>query len=466
MSKFFGDRAFYKRVLTITLPIILQNLVTSFVSLLDNIMVGRLGTEAMSGVSIANQLNFVFNLAIFGAFSGIGIFTAQFFGAKDKEGVRYTMRAKFVVSFTLLVLYLALAVWKGRALISLFLTGGDAPELVEKTLSFGHSYLLVSLLGMVPFTISQIYASTVRESGETRLPMIASIIAVFVNLVFNYILIFGKLGAPALGVAGAAAATVIARVVEMSIVVVSMHRRKVRFDFLSGLYKSLYIPKNLILQMLRRGTPLLINEFLWSLSMTAITQSYSTRGLTAVAANSIANTVFNIFSQAYFAMGSAIAIMVGQLLGAGKEEEAVDTDRKVIVLAVVMSLGLGIIAFFLAPLFPQIYNTTEEVRETATRLLRICCMMMPLYAFVHSCYFTIRSGGKTVVTFFFDCVYMWAVAYPVSFILSRYTSLDMPTLYLCVELMNLIKAAVGYILVRKRIWVNNLVKDLSREGAS
>ena len=457
--RLIGDRAFYKKVFTVTVPIMIQNLITSFVSLLDNIMVGQVGTESMSGVAIANQVMFVFNLTIFGALSGIGIFTAQFFGAKDEEGVRHTFRAKWYICLIMLALFLALALTKGEMLISLFLQAGDDAAKVSLTLSEGMKYLRIMLIGLLPFCISQVYSSTLREAGETRMPMIASVTAVLVNLCLNYVLIFGHFGAPKLGVAGAAVATVIARFVEFTINMTAAHRNKERFAFIIGAYRSFYIPRDLVKKMVQRGLPLLLNELLWAFAMSAIQQSYSTRGLNAVAAMNINSTVSNLFSQAYFAMGSAVAILVGQLLGAEKYEEAKETDYRLIVFTFSLSVLVGALAALLAPLFPQLYNTSDEVRSLATNLLRVTACFMPITSLVHCSYFTLRSGGKTVITFFFDSFYQIVLLYPLSFVLSRYTSLDMTKLYIFMCSVDIIKVAVGLFLVKKGVWINNLVVD-------
>ena len=455
--RLIGNKAFYRMVFKVTIPIIIQNLITSFVSLLDNIMVGQVGTESMSGVAIANQLMFIFNLAIFGAFSGIGIFTAQFFGAGDEEGVRHTFRAKWYICLILLGLFIILALTKGQFLIGLFLQAGDDPAKVQLTLKEGMRYLRVMVIGLLPFCLSQVYSSTLREAGETRLPMIAGVVAVFVNLCFNYILIFGHFGAPALGVAGAAIATVLARFVEMFINVAAAHRNQERFSFIRGAYSSLRVPGDLLKKMILRGTPLLLNEFLWAVAMSAVQQSYSTRGLNAVAAMNIASTVSNLFAQAYFAMGSAVAIIVGQLLGAGKFDEARETDYQLITFSLMMSTVVAVAAALFAPLFPQLYNTTEEVRALATNILRIMALFMPVMSIVHCSYFTMRSGGKTVLTFFFDSFYMMVLVFPLSFVLSRFTSMNMEALYFSMCCLDLVKAIVGLILVRKGIWINNLV---------
>ena len=290
-----GDRAFYRRVLTVMLPVLIQNVITNFVSLLDNLMVGQIGTEPMSGVAIVNQLLFVFNLCLFGGMAGPGIFTAQYFGRGDAEGVRHTFRAKLWVGLGAWGVFSLVFLLRGEALVSLFLhEGGEALNLAL-TMDSARSYLHVMLLQMPLFALQQVYASTLRETGETVLPMRAGIIAVFVNLIFNYILIFGKLGAPALGVTGAAVATLISRMVELGIICFWTRKHRARFPFLEGVWRSLRVPGALLKTIAVTGTPLLLNEFLWSAGMTALNQSYSLRGLEVVSAMNISMTASNLF---------------------------------------------------------------------------------------------------------------------------------------------------------------------------
>lgn len=457
IRSYIGDRAFYRKLFSVLIPILIQNLITNFVSLLDNIMVGQVGTEPMSGVAIVNQLLFVFNLCIFGGLAGAGIFTAQYYGKGDNEGVKNTFRAKLYIALLAVVLFTAAFVLKGDALIRLFLHEGKEQLDLAATLGFGRAYLRVMLLQMPLFALCQVYSGTLRETGETLLPMKAGIIAVFVNLIFNYILIFGKLGLPALGVVGAAVATVIARVVECAIVLCWTHRHSARCGFVVGLYRSLRVPAPLAKRMLRLGLPLLVNEFLWSGGMTTLNQCYSLRGLEVISALNISSTISNLFFCAFIAMGIAISILIGQLLGAGELERAVDEDRKLIAFSVVLSLLVGGIMAAVAPLVPQIYNTTDSVKALACDLLLVGAAMMPINAFTNACYFTLRSGGKTIITFIFDSAFLWVIAVPAAFVLSRFTPMPILPMYITVSLLDLIKCAVGYYLVKRRKWVNNIV---------
>lgn len=261
-KKFIGDKAFYKMVLAIAIPIMIQNGITNFVSLLDNIMIGRIGTEQMSGAAIVNQLLFVYNLCLFGGVSGAGIFTAQYAGQKDHEGVRQTFRYKLWLVIILTIITVLLLISSGEALIGMYLKGEGSAAALEATSRYGMQYLWIMLIGLPPFMISQVYSSTLRECGETVPPMKAGVTAVLVNLVFNYLLIYGKFGFPELGVRGAAIATVISRYVEVAIVIVWTHTHTDRMPFAKGLYSTLKVPASLTKKILIKGTPLLLNETL------------------------------------------------------------------------------------------------------------------------------------------------------------------------------------------------------------
>ena len=452
-------------VLTIAVPIMVQNGITNFVSLLNNIMVGMVGTEQMTGVAIVNQLMFVFNISIFGIISGAGIFGAQFFGSGKHEGVRHTFRFKIICCGILTLAAAAVFYFFGNQLISIYLGGEGNKAEAAAVLSYGRRYMLVMLIGMLPFGLEQVYTSTLRECGETVVPMKAGIVAVLVNLILNFILIFGRFGAPELGVMGAGTATAVARFVEAGIVVSWTHRHKKKNPFIVGAYKSLYIPGNLVGKILTKGTPLMVNEALWAAGVATLMQCYSVRGLVAVAGLNISSTIGNVFNVVYMAMGSAVAIIVGQLLGAGKMEEARDTDTKLIAFSVTSGVMVGIVLAVLAPFFPMIYNTTDEVKGLAVQFIQVLALYMPLNAFMNVSYFTLRSGGKTVVTFLFDSVFMWVASIPVAYTLSRFTELPIVPLYLICQMVDIIKCIIGFVLVKKGVWIQNIVLGQENQEA-
>ncbi len=452
------DKNLFKSVLMIALPIMVQNGFTNFVNLLDNIMVGRLGTEPMSGVAIVNEILFVYNLCIFGGLSGAGIFTAQYFGKQDDEGVANTFRFKIVLGFIITVLAFVIFSVFGETLISYYLNeSNDGGDLVA-ALSYGKSYLSVMLIGLPGFVLVQAYASTLRECGQTMVPMKAGVTAVIVNLVLNYILIYGKLGFPALGVTGAAIATVISRYVEAMIVIVWTHRHTESQGFAKGLYRTLRVPASLVSIILKKGLILLLNEAMWSMGVTLVTQCYSMRGLNAVAGVNIANTLNNLFKVVFLAFGTSVGIMMGRLLGAGRLEEARETDRKIMMFSVVISSFVGLLMISISWLFPRLYNTSDSARSLATSLIIAYAVFMPIDAFKNATYFTLRSGGRTFITFLFDGFSEISVNFPIAFILSRFTSIGVLWIFVGVHLGGLIKVIVGTILVRKGVWLRTLVE--------
>ena len=452
-----GDRAFYVMVLSILVPIVIQNAITNFVNLLDNIMVGQVGTEQMSGVSIVNQLIFVFNLCVFGGISGAGIFSAQFYGANNQEGVRCCFRYKLYLCLLLIAVATTIFLARGEFLITRFLHDEADAGRVAVTLGHALDYLHVMLWGIPAFALTQVYASTLRECGETKLPMVAGIVAVFVNLTFNYLLIFGHLGLPRLGVRGAAIATVISRFVELIIVVFCTHANTERYRFAKGVYASLRVPRALARDITLKGMPLLVNESLWSMGMTMLVQCYSIRGLDVVAALNISSTVSNLFSVSILSMGSATAIIVGQSLGANDMAGAKRQAWKLIAFSLFISVGTLMVMLVVAPLIPRVYQTSEAVRHLATRFLRIYALCLPLISFCNSAYFILRSGGKTLITFMFDSCYTWLISVPVAWCLVHLTGLPVTTIYLLVQLADVIKCAFGYTLLRKGVWMNNIV---------
>lgn len=456
-KKFIGDRDFYRRVLRIAVPIMVQTGITNFVSLLDNIMVGRTGTEQMSGVAIVNQLLFVFYLCVFGGLAGAGIFTAQFFGAKNDEGVRSTFRYKIWLGGILTAGAIIVFTCFGDRLVQLYLNGSNDGGDLEAALGYAMDYMKIILTGLPAFTAVQIYSNTLRECGETVVPMRAGIVAVAVNLVFNYLFIYGHLFFPALGVRGAAAATVLSRFCEMAIVVIWAHTHKKECPYMKGVFRTLGVPWETVKKLFVTGLPLLINEALWSAGMAMLAQCYSTRGLNVVAGNNISGTVSNVFNVVFFAMGDAIAIIVGHSLGAGRLRRAKDEATKIITFSVFIATCVGIVIFATSPLFPMIYNTNAEAKRIATHFLMAQAVFTPQIGLLHATYFTLRSGGKTFVTFLFDSFFMWVVSVPLAYVLSRYTGLYVIWIFAFLQMSEWIKCAIGIILVKKGIWINNIV---------
>ena len=458
-KKFIGSKEFYRGVLAITIPMIIQNSISNFVNLLDNIMVGSLGTEQMSGVAIVNQFTFVFTLLVFGAVSGAGIFTAQFHGNGDKENVRNTFRAKLLINLVVSIVGVTVFLAFQETFISMFLHESESSGDLELTMECGKEYLKWIVIGLVPFAFSQAYASTLRETGNTVIPMAASISAVVTNLVFNALLIYGIWFFPELGVAGAAIATTISRFVELAILVIYSHTHEGECYFVKGAFKNFRIPKDLMANIAAKGFPIMANEFLWSLSITIRNQCYATRGLDVVAVVNIAFTIINLMNVVFLSLGSSIAIIVGNQLGAGKIEEAKDSAYKMIAFSIFAASCMSILQIAISPFFPLIYETSDSVRDIATFIIIVSACASPFNAFSHACYFTLRSGGKAAATFIFDSGYAWALVIPAAFLISRLTDWSFQVIFITVLLIEALKCIMGVIMVKGESWARQLTVE-------
>jgi len=460
LKRYFGDSAFNRRVVAVALPIIIQNAITNFVSLLDNIMVGQVGTAQMSGASIVNNLIFVFNLCIIGGCAGAGIFVAQYHGSGDNTSIRYIFRYKFLLGLLLGILGTVFFYFACDPMIGLYLKGEGDPAEAVSILSHGRDYLMVMIWGLLPFALSTAYSSTLRECGQTIVPMLAGVAAVVVNLIFNYILIFGHFGAPAMGVTGAAIATVLSRYIELAIIVIWSHTHTKKVPFLQGVFRSLYIPLELAKRVTVKGMPMLLNETLWSAGEATITQLYSTRSLDVVPAVNITSTIFNLSSVVVMSMGVAVGIIMGQLQGSGTSKEKLwEANHKLTGMTVTAGVVFGLVLAAIAKPFPMIYNTTDAVRNLSMIMILICGVFLPFVGYVHSIYFTMRSGGKTWITFFFDGGYSWLFIIPIAALLCYVFDATILTVYIfCRGIAYLVKCVLGYFILKRGTWIHNLTE--------
>jgi putative MATE family efflux protein len=456
LKKFIGNKQFYKNILTVCLPIVLSQLITQFVSLLDNLMVGQLSPAEYNGVAIANQFLFVFMLAIYGALAGPGIFSTQYHGAKNEKGIRECVRYKWAISFIILIISILIFVLFDDQLINLFISTNDTTNInPEDILNHSKTYLQIMLIGLVPFVLTEIYSSHLREAKHTIVPMISNITAVFVNLVLNYILIFGNLGAPALGIKGAAIATVISRFIACLIVVLYAHLSK-KYTFVNAIFKRFFPKKETIVYVFKNSYILLINEIMWSLGMTLLNYCFSKSGNEAYTAVNITSTFSNLFGLVGTSVGTGMAVLLGQQLGSKKFVEAKEDSYRYISFALFIGIVVGTLMFILRNTVPQLYDFDHSIIKMAETLIMISAFMVPIRVYSITCYFIIRSGGKVFITFLFDSVFTIVIRLGITFIFVLTTNVSIYYIYLISELLEVIKIVVGTVLVNKGIWLNNL----------
>ena len=457
--KKFWDPKFFAVVLSIAVPIMVQNAVTNFVALLDNIMIGQLGTEQMSGVSIINQLLFVFNLTLFGAVSGSGIFTSQFHGSANQEGICQTFRYKLLLAAIIFLASIGIFHFFDTQLIGAWLHQSESEGDLAMTMASARDYLRIMLWGLLFYAIKDVYASTLRETGQAVLPMIAGLVAVVVNLGLNYLLIFGKLGCPPLGIRGGAIATVASRVVECVIVVLWTHLNPKKNPYISGVYRSVYIQPQLAKEITCKGMPLMFNELLWAAAIATLSRCYAQRGLDVVAGYNIASAVVELAAVVYMAIGNGTAIVLGQILGSGKKAQARSSVPKLVFLAGTICAGVGLVQVGLSGVIPLLYQTTDQIRGIASTFIILYGCFQPIYAISTVEYFTLRSGGQILITFLFDSIFCWVVVVPTAALLIWGTALPATSVYLVVQFTELLKAVLGFFYVKRGSWLHNLVQN-------
>ncbi|MCV2232091.1 MATE family efflux transporter [Acholeplasma manati] len=456
LKKLIGSKTFYKEVLGIVLPIMIQQGITTFVGLLDNIMVGQLNENAIAGVAIANQIMFIVLICFIGGLAGPGIFVAQYFGAKDEEALKQAFRAKVILATFVTIIAMAVLLIFKEPMITAFAKNdpGAAGEFNPQVIRYGVQYLTIMAFSLPVLAIIQLYASTFREIRETTVPMVAGIISVIINFVFNYLLIFGKLGFPALEVEGAAIATVIARVVEASILLWIAYRN--RMIFAQGIFTRFHIEAKRFKLMVKKTLPLLTNELLWSSSILVIMWAYAQRGTSVYAAFAISSAVSNLFFIVFGALATGISVMVGNELGANQIELAKENAFKLLFLTIVVCLSFGAVLAIIAPFAPYLYNVADNVRAMATQFMWVVAALMWVFAFNAGIFFVLRAGGMVILTFLFDATFAWVITVPLAIILSLFTDLPILLVYALVEGVSIIKGIIGMQFVKSGKWARNL----------
>ena len=384
-------------------------------------------------------------------------YSAKYYGKGNHKGHMYSFRFKLYATLLVTGGAILLFLTKGSALISLYLTDTVGNGATDVALKYGQEYLAIMMVGLIPFAVNQSYATNIKETGQTFIPMLASFVAVGTNALLDYLMIFGIGPFPKMGVQGAALATVIARYIEALIVIIWAHMHRAKNRYLEGAYTGFGIPFAELKAILVKGFPLMMNEVMWAAGMTTVTQCYSVRGLDVVAGLNIASTITNLFNIVYLQLGSCISIVVGQYLGAGKLKEAKDADDKMIVFSVFCCVIMAALMFVVGGFFPGIYNTSEEIKGLATQFIAVSAIIMPFCAFSHASYFTLRSGGKTVVTFLFDSVFTWVIVVPAAYLLAHFTGLGIVSIYFLVQGTEMIKVIIGYYMVKSNVWVVQMV---------
>lgn len=455
MFKVFKDKKFLTTFLSVAFPVMIQQLITFFVSLVDTMMVSGISNEAVSSVYAVNQLSFFMFVVIGGIIAGSGIFIQQFFGSKDNDRLIQTHRYKLVAGIVFLIIALPIAFLFGHYVIEFYSRNNDNPQQI---LSLAKEYMPLILLGFIPYVFTASYSTSLRETGKTVEPMIASSVAVVINITLNYIFIF-LLG---LGVFGAALATFIARTVEMVTLLIIAEKR--RFLNMSKIVKGFKIEPHLVRMITKNSLPLLGNEILWAGGMVLISLAYAQRS-NVLSALSIVSTMGNIFMIVFLGLSVGISVMVGNSLGANKIHEARENVYKLYVLGVVVSLAFGLIMAAFSPLIPYLFvEVSLEQKALATQLITVYASFLWAFSLSTGVYMTLRAGGKSLLTFLLDSGTMWGIVVPLAWILARFTSLPLVWIYVAVQAFDIIKCGIGLVLIKRGTWIKNLTLEFQVEA--
>ncbi len=445
---YFKDRRFWKSLLTLVIPMALQNLISSSLNLTDNLMIGQLGEKYLGALSLANQITFLLFLFTFGITSGAAVFSAQFWGSKNIPGIRRTQGLALALAVCVaLVFTLASQVFPGE-IMALYTPDPEIQAL-------GKAYLQISSLGFPLTALSMSFSIILRSVGEVRFPLALSVGALGINLLLNYGLIFGNFGLPALGVAGAAWGTVIARSFESTgLVLLSYFHRMPNAGRLAELF---HWPRNFLGPYLKTALPVLGNEIGWSLGITTLMGIYahvSNEALAAMTINDTINQFLNIF---IYGSVSTAAIMTGNAVGAGKIHRTVVITRRFTRYAPLLGTFVGLIMIGLSGFLPSLFQVSNLAKSYATQLLVILGCYLPFRSFVY--HFTVgvfRGAGDTRTAMLMEVGGIWGIAIPLAWMGAQVFHWEFPLIYLMAEMQMVILTGVCIWRLRSGKWIKKV----------
>ena len=452
-KSFLGSRKFYAGALRVMIPVTIQQLINTLFNMVDNLMVGSLDVNglAMSAVTVANKPYTVFWGFFFGMSGAAGLMISQYFGARDHR----TCQGLFVLqaligSVAALLVGLALALFP-EAIMRIFVAD-------PHTIELGVSYLSIIWLSYIPTAISNIFVYSNRAIGQNKVSMLVSMLAMGVNALCNYVLIFGKLGLPALGVKGAAIGTLIARVVEMSIYLVMLAKRRTLFSL--DVTALLHLKKEQVQTFISRSIPLILNEMLWTLGTNIYFWSYARINEPGLPAITIGEQITMIAYAMAMGTASAVAVLIGAELGADRLEEAKANCKKLLTLVVAIGLVCVVVCCAFGLLLPNLFRVTPQLRSMAMRITLIMGVFAP-FNFVYSfCFFCLRAGGDTKNAMLLDSGYMWIAPVPAALLMAFLLPGRIPIYWavLVVQFLMNAKVVLALMALKKGKWVRNITK--------
>jgi putative MATE family efflux protein len=454
-NKLFGTGSFYKGALGLAVPIMLQSLIQSLVSLVDNFMVSGLGDISMSGVNVAGQVLFVFFVYLNAICMAGGIFMTQYYGAKDPEGMKHAFRFKLVMGFAAFIPFVLVCLVFPREVLSMMLIGNTDADLI---LDQGVSYIRIAFFMGLPMTISMCIASSLRDMGKVKIPLAVTIVATLTNTLFNWLLIYGNLGLPRLEVKGAAIATVIARTLELIIFLVIYIR--LRPDFAVSVAGAFRIKGRIFGGMLRKGALVLFCEMVWVLSETVTTAIYNGRGGADVVSGMASSfTIANLFFVAFGGIYSATGVILGKTLGMGDLEKARKEKTWLLSGSAIFGFIMTLFGFATVLLIPVVFGRLSDGAQHICRnMVIMLSFFMPVWVYMNAQMAVARSGGDTVMGAVADALITIFVMIPLVFILGFFTTVGPIGMYFGIKTLDIVKVIAFHFWLKKERWLKNLAK--------
>lgn len=447
-KQFVSDRAFMKKTLFIALPLMIQQLISVCVNLVDNLMVGWLGDAAIASVAAVNRFYMIAMFATNGLASAGGVFIAQFYGAKEEQKMKESFRTILSGACVIMVVFSILGLAVSRQILNFFTQ--DAAVIAD-----GVKYIRIAAWSFVPAAVTMSSYNAMRAVGETKIPLRCSVTSVLINAVLNYILMFGKFGLPRLELQGAALATLIARIIEMILVLAALKKR--HFAFKTKVSHIFHISGDIFRHVIVRATPLMINEILWTAGNAMLFKLYSTRGAVVMSGYSIATTVGDLFFTLFGGMAAATTVLVAQPLGANRLDEARENGYRLVGFSVFLAVFMGILMNLSRGIIPLLYSQISlESQTVAARYLLVQSFMFWIYMATTEFFFILRAGGDTKNTLIMDSFFMWLVNIPVVAAVTYLTNWNYLFMYLAGQCTDLLKLLFSYHLFRKEQWLVNL----------
>ncbi|MDR2807797.1 MAG: MATE family efflux transporter [Spirochaetaceae bacterium] len=449
-----GPLTFYREALSIALPVMLQQFIMSMVSLIDNFMVAGLGDSNMASVNVANQINFVYIVLVNTVCGAGGIYLAQFKGAGNHEGMRHAYRFKVIFALSASIVFFILCWTIPEIMIAIMTPGNNAQaEIISK----GAQYLRFTSFTLVPIAISSSIGSSFREIGLPKIPLIISACATVINTIGNWILIYGNMGAPRMEIAGAAIATIIARVCELSFFLLYIHKRRTLF-FVSFI-TIFKIDKRLIKEILAKSLMMFASELSWISSETVVTALLNGRGgAETVAGMSAGFTIANIFFLVFSGIWTASTVIIGGSLGAGKLEEARNRGEWIKSGAVILGIVVAVLGTAVSvALIPLVFsNLSDSARQISLGIVFVILVYLPLWALLNALFAISRAGGDTAMGMWADVSVNTILFLPGAFILAFTTSMGPVSMYAILKTSDIVKYLVARHFFKKERWIRNL----------